>query len=230
MTLSQLADLASTTKRPFPEILSQFPKRVRFAGEAYDDERSAVAKSRVTRQQTPEEVAALIRRVRLRAALRKQRHARRRSPSPPLPSSSATKSEPSPMICSDDEDLESLEQKIRRMETAIKESARAELDLMNQSKKLREARAQLTHRYETMAAQLTEMQEARNVERFQVGYLPPLLMPSSAVKPSQKSSGIYQMGQQLPSHMILSSPHHVQPIISGNTLLFAQRSGAHIVL
>ena len=66
------------------------------------------------------------------------------------------------------------------MEHVIKKTAVAELELMNKSKQLRDRRAKMTAKYESMAQQLAEMQQSSAAMGgggpiFQMGVLPPLM-------------------------------------------------------
>ena len=206
MCLSHLAEVASN-KRPIvqndrqdekvdtDESVEPPAKKVRFEGMADTSVEEtipvsvALAATEGT-SMTPEDFSKLMQKVRRRAERRKRRSLR--SPPPPPAaaedesgSSSSSSQEalvvaPEPPRESQDE-LVVMQRKLERMEHAIKKSARMELCLMNQSKKLRDERTMLTHKYEAMAEKLREMQRSRHAETgeppvlFKIGPLPPLM-------------------------------------------------------
>lgn len=210
LCLSHLAEVASN-KRPIvqndrqdervntDEPVERPAKKVRFEGmddtsvEETIPASVALAATEGT-SMTPEDLSKLMQKVRRRAERRKRRSLR--SPPPPSPaaedesgSSSSSSQEalvvgpppaPEPPRESQDE-LVVMQRKLERMEQAIKTSARMELQLMNQSKKLRDERTMLTHKYEAMAEKLREMQRSRQAETgeppvlFKIGPLPPLM-------------------------------------------------------
>ena len=194
MCLSQLAEVART-KRTIVEadetdqqpsvsgIMEPPKKKVRFSGvdtdsvEAEDDASS----ERTPMASSPRELEVLMEKVRRRAERRK-RHTLRSPPPPSSPSEEPRSDKKKPR------DLASMQRKLQRLERAIKESARMELKLMNQSKKLREDRAGLTRKYETMANQLREMQQTEHYEGqiFQMGRLPPLMPIPRRVSANQE--------------------------------------------
>jgi hypothetical protein len=221
MPLSQFVKVASS-KRPCSET-SKGPsvKRVRFGVEVKAPSFS-LASEKSPQASSPEEVAVLIEKVRRRACLRKQRARKRLSPSPPLSSSRRVPRVEHPKIpvvarvCSDDDsgdsddssnnpiDLDALERRLKCMEEDIRVSAVAELQLMNQSKKLRDDRARLTRRYKTMAAQFSQMQQASNVKNlFQVKNLPPVLEMPLSLQRQRQSVAVFQLAQPSPP-MVLS--------------------------
>jgi hypothetical protein len=155
-------------------------KKVRFSGissHTDDDEVSNASSSMIMEgAHSPGQVEQLMEKVRKRAARRKRE--KLRSPPPP---SDGVSGEGTPAVDSsaatDEDDLQVMQRKLRRIEHAIKESARIELKLMNKSKKLRERRTLMTHKYESMASQLRHLQRLQNPHGpiFQMGKLPPLL-------------------------------------------------------
>ena len=187
MCLSQLADVACTKRSFSEEKIDHQPtmeppqKKVRFAASPNTSQsilQDETISERTPMASSPRELEMLMEKVRQRAERRKRRALR--SPPPPPPSSntavsptaSPRRSEKGP------DDLATMQRKLERMEHAIKKSARMELHLMNQSKKLREERTLLTRKYESMAEQLAEMQRASNDTTtvvFQMGVLPPLM-------------------------------------------------------
>ena len=208
MCFSQLADVSTTTKRTLVEAdeAEQNPnaqptetmeppkKKVRFCGvdtnESVDDEAAEDDTSSERTPMAPRELEKLMQKVHRRAERRKRRALR--SPPPPSPPSEEPKSsgdKKSSSSCNSKElDLGSMQRKLQRMERAIKQSAKMELQLMNQSKKLREERAGLTRKYESMAAQLREMQQAQHYNEgqlFQMGSLPPLMAQPRRVSANQ---------------------------------------------
>lgn len=156
-------------------------KKVRFVG--VDDDQpsdaSSVTQGRTPMAHSPEQVEELVEKVHKRAERRKREALK----SPPPPPSPEDEDEDKPMATDDLEELNNMRRRLRRMERAIKESARVELKLMNKSKKLRDHRAVMTRKYETMAHQLREMQRAQQPEGklFQMSSLPPLLEKSRRV-------------------------------------------------
>ena len=205
MCLAHLAE-AACNKRPImedyqdervnteAESLEPSQKKVRFEGVEDDSSEESAAPApppteKFTGNMEPAELDKLIRKVRRRAERRKRRSLR--SPPPPPPSeeeeaaaTSASSSMSSPKADEPEEchdDLAVMQRKLERMEHAIKKSARMELQLMNQSKKLRDERALLTRKYESMAQQLREMQRSQQAETgeppvlFEMGPLPPLM-------------------------------------------------------
>ena len=201
MCLSHLAEVASN-KRPITEnepveekistedTLERPTKKVRFEG--VEDSSSVVEESSIPAavaaaategtSMTPADLEKLMQKVRRRAERRKRRSLRSPPPPPPAAEETASASSSSQEEHSEQPDeLLVMQRKLERMEQAIKKSARMELQLMNQSKKLRDERALLTRKYESMAEQLREMQRAQQAGSgqppvlFQMGPLPPLM-------------------------------------------------------
>jgi hypothetical protein len=129
---------------------------------------------------SPKEIAKLMQRVRRRAEKRK--HRTTRSPPPPPPTDEADEGS---------FDLHTMQRRLQQMERDIKESARLELQLLNQSKKMRDERSSLTRKYESMAEQLREMQSSQQQpegDLFQLGSLPPLMVKSRRVSHTSPAS------------------------------------------
>ena len=211
MSLSQLADLACASKRPFSAMQyieqlalpqdydEELPrKKVRFAqgADAAKDEDvdQPCSAAPETSPRPPQELKQLMEKVHRRAERRRNMislgssasvaSSRTRSPPPPVPvqqqvtTVSPTNNNNSALASTPTTTLAAMQLKLQRMEHAIQKSARAELQLMNQSKRLRDKRAKMTRRYESMAAQMAEMQAACAVPMaavFQMGVLPPLM-------------------------------------------------------
>jgi hypothetical protein len=183
-TVMQSQQVATMTKRQViqPDEIEEPPtKKVRFSGvtdlcdSAQQQQCTAETSSKSSRSSSassPKEIAKLMQRVRRRAEKRK--HGISRSPPPPPPPEET------------DEvgfDLHTMQRRLQQMERDIKESARLELQLLNQSKKMRDERSSLTRKYESMAEQLREMQSSQQPEGdlFQLGSLPPLMVKSRRV-------------------------------------------------
>ena len=200
MSLSQLAELACA-KRSIDQVEQpasiQEPaeKKVRFnesssaTGNASDDSSAATtvegSPEKSPRASSPQELERLMEKVRRRAQLRKHLFSRS-SPPPPLSAPDLSASSSSDESEEADFDLvATMQQKLERLERNIKKSATLELHLMNKSKKLRDQRALLTRRYESMAQQLMEMQRAQPSNDaptvFRMGRLPPLMAKTRRV-------------------------------------------------
>ena len=203
MSLSQLAELACS-KRPFSAMQyieqlalpsSEEPplKKVRFEGAAANA-KETMPSATVKSQQAPQELERLMEKVRERAARRRtimsSSSSSRTSYSPPPPQS-VTLLDNNKTTNNKPMDLPTMQRKLERMEQVIKKTARAELQLMNQSKKLRDKRAGMTRKYESMAAQLAEMQQSAGGVGgvFQMGVLPPLMDKSRRVSATREQIG-----------------------------------------
>lgn len=209
MSLSQLAELACS-KRPFSamQYIEQLAlpspeepprKKVRFEGAAAnanddDDDDETMPSVTVKPQQAPQELERLMEKVRQRAARRRtmmsSSSSSRTSYSPPPPAQTVTLLDNNKTTTNNKPmDLPTMQRKLERMEQVIKKTARAELQLMNQSKKLRDKRAGMTRKYESMAAQLAEMQQSDGGGVFQMGVLPPLMDKSRRVSATREQIG-----------------------------------------
>lgn len=175
--VDQAEDTSSETTMEPPK------KKVRFCGVDSCDEGTPSGEllERTPMASSPRELEKLIEKVRKRAERRKRRSMR----SPPPPS---TEEPVLPKHQKQPNDLAAMQRKLLRMERTIKESARLELELMNQSKKLRDERTCLTRRYESMVQQLREMQRVQqpDCQLFQMGRLPPLMATCRRI-PATKS-------------------------------------------
>jgi len=82
------------------------------------------------------------------------------------------------------------------MEQLIKDTARAELELMNRAKRLQERRALMTRKYESSAQQLREMQRSqRQSQIYEMGVLPPLMAHQRAVRRVSKDQIVVNLNK-----------------------------------
>uniref|UniRef100_A0A7S3L4A3 Uncharacterized protein n=1 Tax=Amphora coffeiformis TaxID=265554 RepID=A0A7S3L4A3_9STRA len=178
-SLFQLAEVACA-KRPFvaverpanddDDMSEPTLKKVRFVGvemtqDSDNEEPSTTARS----TSPPQKLERLMEKVRRRAERRNQRHSLR---SPPPPPECVADGETRSNL-----DLTAMQRKLQKMEQLIKDTARAELDLMNRAKRMQEKRAIMTRKYESSAQQLREMQQSQQqAQIFQMGVLPPLMI------------------------------------------------------
>lgn len=200
LCLSHLAEVASNT-RPITgndqpekvcseESLEPPAKKVRFEGvkDAIVEDTipaEVVAAATEGTTMTAAEFEKVMQNVRRRAERRKRRSLRSPPPPPPQPAGddvgSASSSSQEEHTEESHDDMLVMQRKLESMEQAIKKSARMELQLMNQSKKLRDERALLTRKYESMAEQLRDMQRSQQSATgeppvlFKMGPLPPLM-------------------------------------------------------
>lgn len=170
-TLFELAE-AACLKRPTDRDAERPPrKKVRFAcvetTQNADKRQPTTSNNRTV--SPPQQLGKLIEKVRRRAERRNQRRSLRSPPPPPLAAADAP--------AATRIDTGAMQHKLQRMEQLIKDTARAELELMNKAKRMQEKRALLTRKYETSAQQLREMQQSQQqTEIFQIGVLPPLMV------------------------------------------------------
>lgn len=210
----------STSKRPLEDsqdvAMTDAPprKRVRFCPETAplsSEEEAEMASDAVPpqSQQDDAQLSKLMARVRRRAERRRRKALR----SPPPPAALAAAVSPEASSSSSDDDVEQpqpqlspveqLQRKLQRMQRAICQSAAAELQLLNKSKRLRDKRAKLTASYESLAQQFVDMQQTINDDSadatmqveivrppFVMQSLPPLF--SSVRRVSNNSSSAMQ--------------------------------------